>query len=130
MTLVLTPGERHEAVAFPELMAGGVGKRPKGGRPRCRPRRLVGEKAYSSGASRRSMRRRGIGITIPRKRNAPRPGPFDRVLYRSRHRVERLINRLKQFRRLALRYEKHAEHFRPMWGIGSALLWLNFANTP
>lgn len=130
MALVLTPGERHEAVTFPELMAGGVVKRPGRGRPRCRPRRLVGDKAYSSGAIRRSMRRRGIRITIPRKRNEHRTGPFDRVIYRSRNRVERLINRLKQFRRLATRYEKHAEHFRTMWVIGSALLWLNFANTP
>src|SRR5512139_3504536 len=122
MTLVLTPGERHEAVTFPELMAGGVGKRPGGGRPRCRPRRLGGDKAYSSGVIRRAMRGRGIRIPIPRKRNEHRTGPFDRVIYRSRNRIARRINRLKQFRRLATRYEKHAEHFRTMWVIGAALL--------
>ena len=124
MTLILTPGQRHEAVIFPELMASGAVKRVGRGRPRLRPKRIVGDKGYSSRTHRRSMRRRGIRITIPRKENECRRGPFDKAIYRLRNRVERLINRLKQFRRLATRYEKRAENFRAMWLIAATLLWL------
>jgi transposase len=63
-------------------------------------------------------------ITIPRKRNERHSGPFDRTVYRLRNRVERLINRLKQFRRLATRYDKRAENYRAMWLIAATILWL------
>jgi len=45
MTLVLTPGQRHETTAFEQLMAQGAVKRPGPGRPRLRPRRIIGDKA-------------------------------------------------------------------------------------
>ena len=41
-----------------------------------------------------------------------------------RNRVERLVNRLKQYRRVATRYEKRAVHYLPMLTIAAALLWL------
>ena len=130
VTFVLTPGQQHEATVFEQLMTGGMVKRPGGGRPRVRPKRVCGDKGYSSRKIRSYLRRRGIRYTIPRKRNERRTGPFDKVLYRLRNRVERLINRLKQFRRIATRYEKKAENYMAMLHIGSILLWLNFANTP
>ena len=103
MTLGLTPGQRHEAGAFAHLMDGGTVQRAGGGRPKRRPRRLVGDKAYRSGKMRQSLRRHGIRLTIPRKQHEHRTGPFDRAIYRLRERVERLINRLKHNRRLATR---------------------------
>ena len=111
MTLVLTPGQQHEATAFEPLMERGEVKRWGRGRPKLRPHRVVGDKAYSSRKIRQYARRRGLRITIPRKRNECRARPFDRGAYRRRNRVERLINRLKQFRRLATRYEKRAENY-------------------
>ena len=42
----------------------------------------------------------------------------------SRYSVERLINRLKQFRRIAMRYEKRAANYLAMVHIGMLLLWL------
>ena len=48
MTFVLTPGQRHEAIGFEALMAGGAVKRSGRGRPKQRPGRVVGDKAYSS----------------------------------------------------------------------------------
>jgi transposase len=90
------------------------------GRPRLRPRRVVGDKGYSS----RAIRQHGIRITIPRKVNECRKGPFDREVYKQRNLVERLINWLKQFRRLATRYEKRAANYRAMWIIAATLLWL------
>lgn len=124
MNFVLTPGQRHEASVFEQLMVGGKVKRSEGGRPRVRPKRVCGDKGYSSRKIRSYLRRRGIRHTIPRKRNERRTGPFDKVLYRLRNRVERLINRLKQFRRIATRYEKRADNYLAMLHIGSILLWL------
>ena len=71
------------------------------GGPKIRPKQVVGDKAYSSDKIRRYLRRRGIRMTIPHRRNECRTGPFSREIYRQRNRVERTINRLKQFRRVA-----------------------------
>lgn len=85
---------------------------------------MVGDKAYSSGRNRRYLRRRGIRLTIPRQSNERRCGKFDRSIYRERNRVERTINRLKQFRRVATRYEKRADNYLAMLTIAASLLWL------
>ena len=85
---------------------------------------VCGDKGYSSGKIRAYLRRRGIGYTIPRKSNERRNGPFNRALYQMRNLVERAINRLKQFRRIATRYEKKAENYLAMLHIASILLWL------
>ncbi len=124
MTLVLTPGQQHEATVFPQLMEQGAVKRIGRGRPKLRPRRVVGDKGYSSGKIRSYTRRRGVRSTIPHKKNERHRGRFDRAIYRQRNLVERLINRYKQFRRLATRYEKRAEHYRAMWVIAAIFLWL------
>jgi len=124
MSILLTPGQQHEATVFEPLMERGAVKRTGRGRPRLRPKRIVGDKGYSSRKIRQYARRHGMRITIPRKSNEQRTGPFDRAIYRLRNRVERLINRLKQFRRLATRYEKRAENYRTMWLIAATLLWL------
>lgn len=105
-------------------MAQGAVKRKGRGRPRVRPRRVVGDKAYSSGPIRRYARRRGMRVTIPRKCTERRRGAFDRAAYRTRNLVERLINRCKQFRRLATRYEKLGENYRVMWVIAALVLCL------
>ena len=122
MTLILTPGQDHESTVLKPLMERGAVKRR--GRPRLRPRRVVGDKGYSSRENRQYLRRRGMRLTIPRKKNERRRGRFDKAIYRMRNRVERLINRMKQFRRLATRYEKRAENFRAMWVIAATLLWM------
>lgn len=125
IALLLTAGERHEQSVFAPLMEGGAVKRPGGrGRPRRRPKRLVGDKGYSSGKVRRYLRRHGIGATIPKKQDERPQRTFDRALYRERNRVERLINRLKQYRRVATRYEKLAVNFLAMVTIAAILIWL------
>lgn len=124
MTFILTPGEDHESRMLKPLMERGAVKRPRRGRPRLRPRRLVGDKGYSSRENRQYLRRRGMRLTIPRRKDERRRGRFDKALYRLRNRVERLINRMKQFRRLATRYEKRAENYRAMWILAATLLWL------
>jgi transposase len=88
------------------------------------PGRIVGDKGYSSKKIRLYLRRKGINYTIPKKSNETRTGPFNKAIYRGRNRVERLINRLKQFRRIATRYEKRAENYRALLTIAAILLWL------
>ena len=104
-------------------MEGGAVKRPGGrGRPRWRPKRLAGDKGYSSGKVRRSLRRQGIGSTFPKKRDERPQRTFDRTLYRERNHVERCINRLKPFRRVATRYEKLAINYLAMVTIAAILM--------
>ena len=105
-------------------MEQGAVKRAGRGRPKLRPQRIVGDKGYSSGKIRAYLRRRGIRITIPRKANERRTGPFNHAIYRERNRVERLLNRLKQWRRLATRYEKRAAYYQAMGVLAATLLWL------
>src|SRR3712207_6305030 len=121
MTILLTPGQQHESTVFEQLMEQGAVKRPGCGRPKLHPKRVVGDKGYSSGKSRRYLRRRGIRYTIPRRKNEQQTGPFNRAIYRERNCVERLINRLKQFRRLATRYEKRGTSYHGMWIIAATL---------
>ena len=105
-------------------MEQGSVKRVGPGRPRLRPIRIVGDKGYNSRIIRRYLRRRGIRLTIPRKSNERRRGKFDKSIYRQRNLVERCFNRLKQFRRIATRYEKNAENYLAMLTLASIFLWL------
>lgn len=63
-------------------------------------------------------------MVIPTRNNEQRSPSFDRAAYRERNSVERLINRLKQFRRIATRYEKRADNYLAMLTIAAILLWL------
>lgn len=123
MVFRLTAGRRHEQEVFEALLEQGQVRRPKRGRPRIRPERVVGDKAYSSRKARRYLQRRGIGAVIPRRANERR-GPLDKEQYRDRNRVERLINRLKQFRRVATRYEKLVSNYLGMLTVAAIVLWL------
>ena len=114
MTLALTPGQQHEATMFETPMEQGAVKRRGRGRPRLRSRRVVGDKGYSARRNGFYAHRRGIGITIPRRSNEHRRGPFDKAIHRTQNRVERLIGRMKQYRRLSTRYEKRAANYRAM----------------
>lgn len=84
---------------------------------------MVADKVYSSKENRRYLRARGIGSVIARKDNEHRVGHSDREAYRQRNLVERLINRLKQFRRAATRYEKRVSNYRAMFTVAAIVLW-------
>ena len=124
LAFVLQPGQQHESQAFEPLMECGLVKRRRAGRPRRWPKRVAADKAYSNRRIRQWLRHRGVRVTIPRKANERRRGRFNKALYKLRARVEQLINRLKQFRRIATRYEKRAENYLGMVTIGAILLWL------
>ena len=124
ITAVLTGGERHEQTALERRLDQGAIRRPGRGRPRLRPLKVAGDKAYSSPTAPRRIRRRGITPVIPTKSNARCNPRFARAAYRQRNRIERLINRLKQSRRIATRYEKRAINYHAMITIGMIKLWL------
>jgi transposase len=125
MTLVLTAGQRHEAPQVPTLLERGAVKRPGRGRPRLRPDRAAGDKGYTGTPVRTYLRRRGIGAIIPRRTTESRRGVrFDRATYRERNVIERTINRLKQHRAIATRYEKLQATYHALLTIAAILLWL------
>jgi len=67
---------------------------------------VVGDKAFDGDALRAGCRDRGIHTVIPNRKNRVDPEPLDTAAYRERNRVERLFAKVKQFRRVATRYEK------------------------
>jgi transposase len=128
MAFAHSGGECHESLYVEALLAADPVRRGGRGRPRVRPGQVVGDKGYSYRAVRDALARRGIRAVIPRRRDQRpedrRNRPFDRTAYRERNRVERLINRLKQYRRVATRYEKRAAHCLAMLTLAAVLLWL------
>ncbi len=72
---------------------------------------------------------RGVLPVIPPNPVRTEPAPLDRGLYRLRNRVERLVNRLKQFRAVATRYDKTAESFLAFVQLAATRLWLRFVHT-
>lgn len=132
---MLTPGNVNDATAFGQVLDGIRVPRAVAGRPSTTPDRVLGDKAYSSRAIRLMLRRRGIAVTIPERRDQAdnrrrrgalggRPPVFDRVLYRDRNVVERCFARLKQFRAISTRFEKLAERYRAGVVLASLILWL------
>ncbi|UGB26235.1 IS5 family transposase [Methylorubrum sp. B1-46] len=124
ITAVLTAGERHEQFALEALMDKGAVPRQGRGRPRLRPRRTAGDRGYSSPPARRRLRQRRIEPVIPTRKDQLRQFDFDKAAYRERNKVERLIGRLKQYRRIATRYEKRAANYLAMVTLGMTMLWL------
>lgn len=105
------------------------------GRPRTRPDTLRGDKAYSSRAHRAMLRSRGIQAVIPeradqianRKRKGStggRPVSFDAADYKNRNVIERFFNRIKHWRGIATRYDKHAVVYRGGIVVAGILDWL------
>jgi transposase len=109
----------------PALLERGAVARPGRGRPRVRPDRAAGDKGYTGKPIRTYLRQRGIGAVIPRRANESRRGTrFDRDAYRERNQIERTINRLKQHRAIATRYDKLQETYHALLTIACILLWL------
>ena len=71
----------------------------------------------------------GIQPVIPPRSNRKTPIEYDREAYKRRNLIERCVNRLKQFRRIATRYEKTARTHLSMLCIAAAKLWIKTGNT-
>uniref|UniRef100_UPI0035E40EF3 IS5 family transposase n=1 Tax=Streptomyces physcomitrii TaxID=2724184 RepID=UPI0035E40EF3 len=133
MAFVLTAGQAGDAPAFPDVMDALRVPRPRG-RPRTRPDVVLADKAYSSRVIREHLRRRGIRAVIPvpadqrghrlrRGHQGGRPPAFDREAYKQRNTVERCINRIKQWRGLATRYDKTATVYLAGLHLAGIFIW-------
>jgi len=91
MAFVLTPGQRHEQTAFRELLEQGAVKRRGPGRPKLRPRTIMGDKGYTGRPVRDYLRRHGISAVIPQLKTEKTPRLMNWDLYRERNVVERLV---------------------------------------
>lgn len=67
---------------------------------------LIGDRGYDAGWLRDALDERGIAACIPSKTSRKIPIPHDRLLYRQRHRIENAFARLKDWRRIATRYDR------------------------
>jgi len=105
------------------------------GRARTRPGSVSADRAYSSRAIRNHLRRRGITAVIPepadqianctrRGSRGGRPPSFNRLAYKHRNTVERCINRLKQWRGIALRTDKLAVRYLAAIQVAAIFLWV------
>ena len=133
--LIVTPGQAGDSPVLPRLLAQLRIERLGPGRPRTTPQALRGDKAYSSRGHRELLRSRAIVAVIPepadqaghrqrRGSRGGRPVSYDVEDYKGRNVVERFFNRMKNWRGLASRYDKHAVVYRGGIVLAAIVDWL------
>lgn len=85
---------------------------------------IVADKGYDSDAFVDTITMQGGQAVIPPRSNRLTPRAFDRHLYKSRNLIERFFSRIKQFRRIATRYDKLAKSFLSFVHLACAIVWL------
>ena len=112
IALLLTGGEAHDCPLAERLIA------------RVEPaERMLGDKAYDSNELRGELAQRGTKAVIPNRSNRKRRFSFSKRLYKLRWRIENAFNRLKDFRRIATRYDKLARNYLASVCLVAALVW-------
>src|ERR671920_1058570 len=113
IALKLSAGQAHDGKSAIDML-GGLGS----------GQILLADRAYDSDALRTTMAAQGAWANVkpmPRRINVPVFNPF---LYRYRNLVERFFNKLKHFRAIATRYEKHAANYLALVKMASTRIWL------
>jgi transposase len=87
------------------------------------PKRMLGDKAYDSAELREELHQRGTKPVIPNRCNRKQPFSFSKRLYKLRWRIESAFNRLKDFRRVATRYDRLARNYLASVCLAAALVW-------
>lgn len=85
---------------------------------------IIADKAFDADALIAMIEQSGAKAVIPPKSNRVAPRDFDRHQYRHRNLIERFFCRLKQFRRIATRYDKLANRFSAFIAIVASFIWL------
>ena len=115
IALKLTEGQAHDGRSAADMLTAiGPGQT------------LLADRAYDSDALRRSIDQQGGWANIkpmPNRVNIPLFSPF---LYRARNLVERFFNKLKHFRAVATRFEKHDANYLALAKLASARIWMRF----
>ena len=113
VVLKLSEGQAHDGRSAADMLDGiGAGQT------------LIADRAYDSDALRKTLSARGALANIkPMARRITVPS-FSPFLYRYRNLVERLFNKLKHFRAIATRYEKHAANYLALVKLAAARIWM------
>jgi transposase len=106
---VLLPGQRHDCVGVEPLIEN------------VDFEALIADKAFDNNALRKELNERGALAVIPSKRDRKTPIPHDAEMYKWRHLVENCIQRLKEWRRIATRYDKTDASFCAFIHLSAAL---------
>jgi transposase len=109
---VLLPGQRHDSIATQSLIAG------------VDFDALIADRAFDNDGLRSELNERAAIAVIPAKSHRKRPVPHDVEMYRWRHLVENYFQRLKEFRRIATRYDKTDTSFAAAIYLVAAFLAL------
>lgn len=112
LRFALTAGQVHDIILAPSLIEG------------AKTKAVIADTAYDSDAFRQAVEAIGAKSVIPSHPRRNQPYPLDRRLYKLRNRIERCINKLKHFRRIATRYDRRALHFIAMLHLAGAMLWM------
>lgn len=110
--LLLSPGNIADIAFAPSLIAR-VG--PIAG--------LIADRAYDANSLRDLLAKDGAKAVIPSTTSRKQPIPYDRVAYRCRNQIERMFARIKDFRRVATRYDKLARNFLAGAILAATVLW-------
>ena len=110
--MILTAGQAGDAPQAPALLDG------------FRPAHVIADKAYDSNALRRLIADIGATAVIPCNHSRKRLIPYSFEVYKARNRIERCVNKLKHFRRIATRYDRLTIHFQAFIHLACALLWM------
>jgi transposase len=115
IALKLTEGQAHDGKSAVDMLESlGAGQT------------LLADRAYDSDALRKSLAERGAWANVkpmPGRVNVP---AFSSYLYRFRNLVERFFNKLKHFRAVATRFEKHDENYLALVKLAAAKIWMRF----
>jgi len=109
---LLSPGNTHDVVMAPALVekVGAIA-------------RLLADKAYDTNPFRAVLAVKAVEPVIPSIRRRKTLIPYDAAAYRQRNLIERMFCRLKDFRRVATRYDKLARNFLATTLLAAAILW-------
>ncbi len=112
MRWLLTPGQAADITQAPALIAD------------FEPEMVIADKAYDADPLVQSILEQGADAVIPPRSNRHEQRDYDRHWYKDRNLVERFFNRIKQFRRIATRYEKLVRNFLGMITLVCSYIWL------
>lgn len=87
------------------------------------PAELVADKGYDSRALREWLGRRGTVAVIPPRRNRKVQYDYDKSVYRQRNVIERMFCRLKDWRRIATRFDRNVKTFMGAVALAATVIW-------